>query len=80
MQNVLVVSEISPLTELVPYGPLIIWATYDNIVQKTKEVLDNYETYYNQIFTQQNIMLLNMLHNQNCFNINNKLNSFLQNQ
>ena len=79
-KRVLVVSEISPLTELVPYGPLIIWATYDNIVQKTKEVLDNYETYYNQIFTQQNIMLLNMLHNQNCFNINNKLNSFLQNQ
>lgn len=80
MQKVLVVSEISPLTELVPFGPLIIWATYDNIVQKTKEVLDNYETYYNQIFTQQNINLLNNLHSQNMININNKLNSFLQNQ
>jgi hypothetical protein len=78
-QRVLVVSEISPLTELVPFNPLIIWATYDNIVQKTKEVLDNYETYYNSIFTQQNINLLNNLHNQNIINISNKLNEFIVN-
>lgn len=79
MQKVLVVSEISPLTELIPFNPLIIWTTYDNIVQKTKEVLDNYETYYNQIFTEQNINLLNNLHIQNCINVSNKLNSLLSN-
>lgn len=78
MQKVLVVSEISPLNELVPFNPLIIWSTYDQIVEKTKEVLDNYQTYYNQIFTEENIQLLNNLHNQNKFNINNKLTSILQ--
>lgn len=78
-KRVLVISEISALSELVPFNPLIIWATYDNIVEKTKEVLDNYETYYNQIFTEQNIILLNNLHSQNVFNIQNKLNYLLNN-
>jgi len=77
MQKVLVVSEVSPLTELVPFGAMIILATYDNIVQKTKEVLDNYDTYYSQIFTEQNINMLNNLHAQNSINIANKLNAFL---
>jgi hypothetical protein len=76
-QKVLVVSEVSPLTELVPFGPMIIWSTYDNIVQKTKEVLDNYDTYHSQIFTEQNINMLNNLHSQNSVNIGNKLNAFL---
>jgi|688.fasta_scaffold00827_34 hypothetical protein len=77
-QKVLVVSEVSPLTELIPFGPMIIWSTYDNIVQKAKEVLDNYDTYYSQIFTEQNINMLNGLHAQNSVNIGNKLNAFLQ--
>lgn len=76
-KRVLVISEISPLTELVPFNPLIIWSTYDQIVEKTKEVLDNYDTYYNQIFTEQNIQLLNNLHNQNVMNISNKLTQFI---
>ena len=77
-QRVLVISEVSPLTEIVPFNPLIIWATYDNIIQKIKEVLDNYETYYSQIFTDQHIFILNNLHNQNIINLNNKLNNYLQ--
>lgn len=76
-QKVLIVSEISPLTELVPFGSMIIWATYDNIVEKTKEVLDNYDIYYNQIFSHQNIFQLNNLHNQNITNLSNKLTEFI---
>ena len=68
-QKVLVVSEISPLTELVPFNPLIIWATYDNIIEKTKEVLENYEEYFNKIFTNENINLLNNLNDLNKINI-----------
>ena len=65
MNKVLVISEISPLTETVPYNPLIIWATYENIIEKTKEVLENYEEYYNKIFTRENINVLNYLNNAN---------------
>jgi hypothetical protein len=69
MNKVLVISEISPLNEIVPYNPLIIWATYDNIIEKTKEVLQNYEEYFNKIFTNENINLLNNLNNMNKMNI-----------
>jgi len=69
MNKVLVISEISPLTELVPFNPLIIWATYDQIATKTKEVLQNYEEYFNKIFTSENIHLLNNLNNLNKVNI-----------
>lgn len=62
LQNgVIVVSEKSPLSHLVPYNELIIWTDYDNIINKTKEVLENYEIYYKNIFTKKNIDLLNSI-------------------
>jgi hypothetical protein len=69
MNKVLVISEISPLTEMVPYNPLIIWATYENIVEKTKEVLEHYEEYVTKIFTRENINVLNDLNDTNKRNI-----------
>jgi hypothetical protein len=69
MKKVLVISEITPLTELVPFNPLIIWTTYDNIIEKTKEVLQNYDEYFNKIFNTENINLLNNLNNLNEFNV-----------
>ena len=56
---------------------VIIWSTYHEIVNKTKEVLDNYDTYYNQIFTQQNINLFNNLHSLNSINVSEKLTKIL---
>jgi hypothetical protein len=73
MNKVLVISEISPLTELIPYNPLIIWATYENIVEKTKEVLENYEEYVSKIFTSENINILNHLNDLNKMNISQML-------
>ena len=59
LQNgVIVVSEKSPLSHLVPYNELIIWSDYDNIINKTKEVLENYKEYYENIFTKKNIYIL----------------------
>lgn len=59
LQNgVIVVSEKSPLNHLIPYNELIIWADYDNIVNKVEEVLENYEEYYKQIFSEKNIDIL----------------------
>lgn len=52
LQNgVIVVSEKSPLSHLVPYNELIIWTDYNNIINKTKEVLENYEEYHKNIFS-----------------------------
>ena len=73
MNRVLVISEISPLTELIPYNPLIIWATYENIVEKTKEVLEHYDEYVNKIFTSENINILNHLNDLNKMNISQML-------
>lgn len=48
--GVVVVCERSPLWESVPYHKFVIWADYDEIVQKAREVLNNYEECYNFIF------------------------------
>ena len=66
LQNgVIVVSEKSPLSHLVPYNELIIWTDYYNIINKTKEVLENYEEYYDKIFTKKNIDTLNSMDDVN---------------
>ena len=69
MCKCLVISEISPFNEAIPYNNLVVWVTYDNLVSKTKEVLNNYDFYFNKIFTPENISLLNSLHLQNVMTI-----------
>jgi hypothetical protein len=76
LNKVLVISEPSPLNELLPYNRLIIWANYDNIIEKTKEVLENYDTYFNDIFCQENVNLLNNLHGTNQMNLLLSMTSF----
>ena len=39
--GVIVICETSPLKESIPYHDLIIWENYDNIINKTNEVLSN---------------------------------------
>ncbi len=66
LQNgVIVVSENSPLSHLVLYNELIIWTDYENIINKTKEVLENYEKYHKNIFSKKNINILNSMDNIN---------------
>jgi hypothetical protein len=49
LNGLVVVAENSPLKDSIPYSEYIIWCDYDDIVHKTKEVLDNYESYYQKI-------------------------------
>lgn len=59
LQNgVIIISESSPLNHLIPYNNLIIWCDYNNIIDKTEEVLKNYNEYHNKIFTEDNINIL----------------------
>jgi hypothetical protein len=59
--GVIVISENSPLSELIPYNDLIIWSDYDTIIEKLKEVIENYDIYHDKIFTEENINKLNNL-------------------
>jgi hypothetical protein len=43
--GVIVISEDSPLKETIPYYKSVIWVPYNEIVSKTHEVLENYESY-----------------------------------
>jgi hypothetical protein len=52
---------------------MIIWCDYDSLVSKTHEVLRDYEYYYSQIFTPDNITLLNDLHFKNKLQMSNTL-------
>ena len=74
--GVIVVSEKSPLNHLIPYNDLIIWTDYDNIIDKTKEVLENYEEYYKNIFTNKNIDILNKMDDKNKKVMEDKIVSF----
>ena len=74
LQNgVIVVSEKAPLNHLIPYNDLIIWTDYENIINKTKEVLENYEEYYKNIFTKRNINILNKMDDENKRRLEDKI-------
>ena len=74
LQNgVIVVAEKSPLNHLIPYNDLIIWSDYDNIIEKTAEVLENYDDYFKKIFTNENMELLYKMDDKNKNNLEDKI-------
>lgn len=48
--GVVVVSEIVPLRETIPYADFIVWSEYDALVETAREVLEKYETYRDRFF------------------------------
>lgn len=75
--GVIVIAEKSPLFELIPYNDYIIWETYENILNKTEEVINNYEYYYNLIFKKDKKIKLEELNELNYNELNNKIKSLL---
>jgi tetrahydromethanopterin S-methyltransferase subunit A len=78
--GVIVISEKSPLTHLVPYSEYILWEEYDNIIVTAINVMNNYEFYYDLIFNQHSACLakpdmdvLECLHNKNYDTLYNKI-------
>ena len=57
--GVIVISEKSPLSELVPYHDLIIWTDYTTIPEKIKEITEKYDEYHTKIFTVEAMHRLN---------------------
>ena len=77
--GVLVVCEKSPLSELIPYNSYIIWASYDDILDKVNDVLSNYDYYFNKIFNNNNSEIIACLNDTNYKTLNNKLTNYLNN-
>ena len=71
LSGVIVISEVSPLNNLIPYNDFIIWCSYDNIVEMTMKVINNYDYYFNKIFESTNI--LSILHENNIQKFENKI-------
>jgi hypothetical protein len=78
--GVIVISETSPLVELVPYSDYVIWCSYDEIEDKAREVLENYESFKHEIFGTQKKTGLNDLNYQNYNNLRDKILSRTQTQ
>lgn len=53
--GMLVIAEESPLKESIPYSKYIIWISYDNILQKVTDIIENYDMYHKKIFIDSNI-------------------------
>lgn len=53
--GVIVVCEESPLMEHIPYKDYVIWCKYNEVVDLTKHIMDNYTTYYELLFSETKI-------------------------
>jgi hypothetical protein len=71
LSGVIVISEDSPLKEHIPYNEFIVWTSFDNIINKYKEITENYDYYYNHIF--KNIDKIKSLEEINYNTLKNKL-------
>jgi len=63
--GVVVISEISPLMDTIPYKDMIIWTNYEDIIDKIKEVIENYDYFHDIVFSTDNIKVLLNLKNVN---------------
>jgi hypothetical protein len=69
-RGVIIISEIIPLKEIIPYHNYIIWTTYDNILETIQKTIQKYDYYHNKFFREDS-NLNNILHNLNNNSINN---------
>jgi hypothetical protein len=74
LNGTLVISEISPLSELVPYSKCVIWTTYEKILSTAKDILSRYDEVHKQIFESvENRKILESLHETNYETLKAKL-------
>jgi hypothetical protein len=69
-RGVIIISETVPLKETLEYNEFIVWADYEDLINKTIEVQNNYEYYYNKIFNKKLEIILNNIKIKNKNNLN----------
>jgi len=50
MRGVIVISEMAPLIETVPYSSFIVWSSVDDLPAIVRDVMQNYEAYFDLFF------------------------------
>jgi len=71
LNGVIVISENVPLKESIPYSDYIIWTEYDSVLDVMIEVQNNYEYYWNRIFSDGKLKsILEKIKNDNIQTIN----------
>jgi hypothetical protein len=63
--GVIVISEDSPCKELVPYHACVLWTPYESILDTAMQVLSDYDTVWNRIFSEDNKQIIESLHDRN---------------
>lgn len=81
LNKIIVISEPSKYSEKYPLNSYIIYENYDSVIEKTKDVLNNYDLYYNKIYGELDIEKINeqlksYLSVLPKFNVINSLNGF----
>lgn len=61
LNKIIVISEPSKYSDQYPLNSYIIYEKYDSIINKTKDILENYEVYYNKIYNNLDIGKINKL-------------------
>ena len=61
LNKIIVISEPSKYSDQYPLNSYIIYENYDSIINKTKDILENYELYYNKIYNNLDIGKINEL-------------------
>ena len=75
MNGIIVISENVPLREKIPYNEYIIWCDYMDIISTYNEVINNYEFYWNKIYSDGKLEnIICNLKKDNIVNIQNFLN------
>ena len=74
-RGIVIISEIVPMKELLPYHDYIIWTTYDNIIETLKDTINKYDFYHNKFFGDKSSLnnILTDLNNNSLKNIKEKL-------
>ena len=50
LSRLVVVSEDGPLRDTLPYARFIVWARYDDLIERTAELLRDYDRWHTRIF------------------------------
>jgi hypothetical protein len=60
LNKIIIISEPSVHSGKYPLNTFIIYEKYDNIIKKTKDILENYDFYYNKIYNNFDIVNINL--------------------
>lgn len=75
--GIIVVCEESPLMEHIPYKDYVVWCKYNELIDLTKDIMDNYARYYELLFSDTKVhalrSIIDTIHSNSIENIHKAL-------